>query len=226
MARGLNGVFLLVGSVLLAWGAYIPAKAWLGQQLLERAWRDGRVSGSLVRPWAWADLAPVARLSFEDGAALIVLSGATGQSLAWGPGHVDGTAWPGEPGNAVVAGHQDTHFARLQAIEAGAMLEAESLQGMRARYRVRSTQVVMDSDLRWLAPDYDGLTLVTCFPFGGPPGGRARFVVRADRVDLPDLPRRSRRIPLRVWTALNRGALYAPGDSTYEDGHRPRTGRR
>jgi len=186
MSRRLSFGLVGLGLGLVAWGAWIPTKAWVGQRLLARAWDESRAVGQPQRPWAWADIAPVARLRFEDGDALIVVSGASGQSLAWGPGHVDGTARPGEAGNAVVAGHRDTHFERLAGIEVGALVHAESLSGQARSYRVASTHVVPDHALGWLAQDFEGLTLVTCYPFGGPPGGRQRFVVRADRVDLPD----------------------------------------
>ncbi|WP_163583610.1 sortase domain-bontaining protein, partial [Klebsiella pneumoniae] len=61
---------------------------------------------------------PVARLSFL-GHGSIALRGGSGQALAFGPGHLDGTPEPGEPGTAVYAAHRDTHFAGLGGLRPG-----------------------------------------------------------------------------------------------------------
>jgi hypothetical protein len=60
---------------------------------------DTLSGGETVKPWPWADTWPIARLSApRHGVDLFVLAGATGRTLAFGPGHVDGTARPGRPG--------------------------------------------------------------------------------------------------------------------------------
>ena len=56
----------------------------------------------------------------------MVLAGASGRTLAFGPGHVDGTPLPGEHGNAVVSGHRDTHFAFLRDLRCGDVLEVQT----------------------------------------------------------------------------------------------------
>ena len=71
MAPSRPAVVLLAAAGLgfFAWGAYIPAKAWAAQVLLDRAWDQARAnkapSGVLARPWAWADMTPVARLGID-----------------------------------------------------------------------------------------------------------------------------------------------------------------
>lgn len=115
-------VLILVGLGLGSLGqvAWIHAKAGLGQLLIARAWERTREGRETARPWPWADTRPVARLQVpEHGVDLFVLAGGEGRTLAWGPGHLAGTALPGGPGNAVVAGHRDTHFAFLREIEVG-----------------------------------------------------------------------------------------------------------
>ena len=49
----------------------------------------------------------------------LVLAGASGRTLAWGPGHLDGSAPPGAAGNAVLSAHRDTHFRFLQRVVPG-----------------------------------------------------------------------------------------------------------
>ena len=83
-----------------------------------------------VKPWPWADTHPVARLIVPaHRVELLVLAGANGRTLAWGPGHVEGTAAPGDAGNAVVTAHRDTHFAFLRDLVPGDRIVVETPAG-------------------------------------------------------------------------------------------------
>ena len=170
--------------------AYIHAKAWLAQRLIASAWSRSLASGAAAKPWPWADTYPVARLDApRQGQALMVLAGANGRTLAFGPGHVDGTPLPGDSGNAVVSGHRDTHFAFLRNLRSGDPLEVQTADGRLTHYVVSGIEVVRNSDVRVLldAGD-DRLTLVTCYPFDSPvPGGPLRYVVVATRTLSPAL---------------------------------------
>jgi sortase A len=67
---------LCLGFWQLGQGAYIPAKAWLAQELMQRAWVRTSEDDNRQVPWPWADTWPVARLSARAGAVdLIVLAG-------------------------------------------------------------------------------------------------------------------------------------------------------
>jgi len=175
-------VFVALAVWQLGGGAAIHLKAVLAQQLLQRAWartQDGEVS---VRPWPGADTWPVARLVVDDeGVDQIVLAGATGSSLAFGPGHVDGTAAPGVRGNVVIGGHRDTHFRFLAELERGDRLWIEDAGGTPHRYRVTDLRVVDHRDSGVLVDTaLPTLTLVTCYPFDAVvPGGPLRYVVTA-----------------------------------------------
>lgn len=148
---------------------YLHAKARLGQYLLHRAWTDARTHGVPVKPWPWADTHPVARLTVPGrDVDLLVLSGANGRTLAWGPGHAERSALPGGIGNTVITAHRDTHFAFLRDVAAGDAIVVESAAGVTRRYRVQRTLI---ADHRALALPDDGaratLSLVTCYPFDG-----------------------------------------------------------
>jgi sortase A len=163
-------------------GAYIHAKALLAQHLIRGAWEKTLDGAREVKPWAWADTWPVARLvAPRIGADVYVLAGASGRTLAFGPGHMPGTAAPGEPGNAVISAHRDTHFAFLRELTPGDELLVETPAGVRRRFYVTATEVVDKHDLRVLLPEGSAeLTLVTCYPFGAiDPRGPLRYVVRA-----------------------------------------------
>lgn len=80
-ARLMALTFLLAGLGLTFWGLYIPAKAWLAQQLLENAWANSHATQA-VKPWPWADTWPVARLGVPGlGISQIVLEGR--QATVW-----------------------------------------------------------------------------------------------------------------------------------------------
>jgi sortase A len=164
-------------------GLYIYAKARVAQSLLHAAWSRTLLTGAPVAPWPWADTHPVARLIAPAlDADLLVLSGASGRTLAFGPGHLAGSALPGEAGNSVITAHRDTHFRFLQQLAIGDALLIEDRNGARRHFRVRRTYV---ADFRALGIPRDTamptLTLVTCFPFDAiRPGGPLRYVVVAE----------------------------------------------
>ena len=178
-------IVLLAGAGLACFGSglYIHAKAGLAQVLLHSAWTRTQDSGMPARPWPWADTHPVARLiAPAQDADLLVLSGASGRTLAFGPGHLSGSAYPGDPGNSVITAHRDTHFRFLQRLAAGDTLVVEDRNGTRRHFHVRRTYV---ADYRALNIPRDTLqptlTLVTCFPFDAiNPGGPLRYVVVAE----------------------------------------------
>ncbi|MDH3703830.1 MAG: class GN sortase, partial [Alphaproteobacteria bacterium] len=165
---------------------WIHGKALLAQTLIQRAWDDTRSGDARVRPWYWADTWPIARLAVPRlEIDQIVLAGSSGRTLAFGPGHMDGTARPLSDGLTVLTGHRDTHFSFLRAVKPGDMIDLTDGHGVSRRYRTAETRVV-DSRLEGLADDRSGarLVLVTCYPFDAVrPGGPMRFLVLADAID-------------------------------------------
>jgi sortase A len=176
---------LCLGFWQLGQGAYIPAKAWLAQELMQRAWQRAGHEHDREAPWPWADTWPVARLKANSGKIdLIVLAGGSGRTLAFGPGHLSASALPGDAGNSVIAGHRDTHFSFLRDIEKGDTVVIERFSGRQHRYEVIGIDVV-DSRRGSLLLDTDTsiLSLVTCYPFDAAEvGGPLRYVVTAREV--------------------------------------------
>lgn len=175
---------LLAGMAVGGEGLWIYAKAKLAQLLLEISWRSA-LAGEQLKPWPWADTHAIARLTIErDGAAVIVLAGASGRTMAFGPGHLDGTAMPGDAGNCVITAHRDTHFALLRYIGPGDILTLQRPDGQTVRYRVQATRVIRKNDTSVLRQDArTRLTLITCYPFDAVrPGTPLRWVVIAQKV--------------------------------------------
>jgi sortase A len=170
-----------IGLVLFSQGAYIHAKALVAQVLLERAFAETIASGRDIKPWSWADTWPVARIEVERlRASTIVLSGSSGQALAFGPGHVELTPDAGERGVAVYSAHRDTHFRFLKDIVIGDEIVVTRRDGGMFRYRVDSTSVVRfdASDIDPLSDGYE-LVLSTCWPFDALTQGPERYLVHA-----------------------------------------------
>lgn len=166
----------------LGQGTWIPAKAWLAQVLMQRAWDRTRAGLAEERPWPWADTSPVARIIARDGdVELIVLAGGSGRTLAFAPGHMEASVLPGDVGNSVIAGHRDTHFRFLQTLKIGDDIEVERDDGRRLRFNVSGIDVV-DSRYGSIVLDTEEamLSLVTCYPFSAlATGGPMRYVVTA-----------------------------------------------
>ena len=173
---------LALGFWQLGQGAYIPAKAWLAQELLQRAWVRTGAGEERAVPWPWADTWPVARLTAKArDVDLIVLAGGSGRTLAFGPGHLGASALPGEIGNTIIAGHRDTHFRFLKDVEPGELIRVETAAGQGHLYEVTSVDIV-DSRKGSLLLDTPAamMTLVTCYPFDArEAGGPLRYVVTA-----------------------------------------------
>jgi len=180
---GTVAALLVVGGASFASGAYLYGKAHIGQWLLHRAWAQTQRTGKPAKPWPWADTQPIARLlAPRQNVDLLVLAGASGRTLAWGPGHLDGSADVGVAGNTVLSAHRDTHFRFLARVAIGDRLIVERVDGRETAYRVRDIAIV---DARAMAMPLDTdrptLTLVTCYPFDAlVPGGPLRYVVIAE----------------------------------------------
>lgn len=184
----------ILGLAFLAQGLWIPTKAALAQVLLERAFEQSLATGKPVKPWPWADTWPVARITVPRlGQSVIVLSGASGEAMAFGPGHVAGTPAAGDRGAAVYAAHRDTHFAFLGALRPGDRIDVRRIDGHWTPFRVVGSGVV-----RWDASGIDpnapgrSLALATCWPFDGKTRGPLRYVVWAESEGRPtSSPRRT-----------------------------------
>ncbi len=172
---------LVFGVWQCAAAAYIHGKAVLAQYLLERAWSDSKSTGVVIRPWPWADTAPVARLRVRRlRIDEIVLVGDSGRTLAFGPGWAPASAPPGMVGNTIISAHRDTQFSFLRDVRIGDNIEIETRDGS-FHYLVEAMRIVnADSSKLSLDNAQSKLQLVTCYPFDAlMPGGALRYVVSA-----------------------------------------------
>lgn len=165
----------------------IEAKARLAQILIQEAWAETLATGEAQKPWSWADTWPVARLRFtnhegqiESDIDLYILEGAEGNSLAFGPGHHQGTDLPGY-GASIVGGHRDTHFEFLKEAQLRDELQVQRMDGQWKIYEIQTMEVRnSETEPLLIDQDSDALYLVTCYPFDAIiPGGPLRYLVVA-----------------------------------------------
>lgn len=199
-----------VASYHLGTAGYMWAKAELGQWLIADAWQQvlavsaAKVKSSnsqyehqqelaqeqQIEPWLGADTYPVAELHFpSQQKSQIVLAGTSDKNLAWAPTLLLAGSKPGQAGNMVISAHRDTHFAMLQNVQTGDVIEVTAANGDVHKYLVTDMQIV-DSRTTGLdlqtqnqpgQPAQALLTLVTCYPFNAlRPGGPMRYVVTAE----------------------------------------------
>lgn len=115
------------------------------------------------------------------GSTLLLVEGTQSRQLRWGAGHLSGSAYPGEPGNCILAAHRDytfgTYFSRLDELKAGDEVLLE-YQGSTYRYRVLGSYITDPQDVSPLMSQEEALlTLITCHPRGS---GKQRLIVTAE----------------------------------------------
>jgi sortase A len=193
--RWAEGLLVIAGLAMLTWCAVVLVEAYVSQRIARQALETiSSVEAPARSPIPASATAQTPPSILRRGAAMatlsiprvdvsaVVLHGSDEQTLRRGPGHVEGTAVPGEAGNVVVAGHRDSFFRPLRHVRLGDDLFLDTPFG-RFQYRVTSLRVVHPRDLSVLAPTgQDVLTLITCYPFRLLGNAPDRFVVRATRV--------------------------------------------
>lgn len=184
LLQGLSLLLMAAGAVLLFQGARVYIESRLGQSEASREFgtapalppqpqrraprirpRDGEAIAKLTIP----------RLDTE----LYVVEGDDAADLRRGPGHLPGTAMPGDDGNCVIAAHRDTHFRVLKDIRKGDDIILQTDRGQ-FLYRVEGTRIVTPANTASLQPTADAeLHLITCYPFYYVGSAPRRFVVWA-----------------------------------------------
>ncbi len=118
---------------------------------------------------------------------VVLYEGVDRATLKNGPGHMEGTPLPGQPGNAVLSGHRTTYgrpFYDLDLLTPGDEILVETSVGTHT-YEVREMMVVAPTDV-WVTDARPGgwLTLTTCNPKFS---ARQRLIVWAEMVSGPNL---------------------------------------
>jgi sortase A len=178
----------IAGLMLVGKGFYLKTKAEVSQVLLKRSFEAQLHGETNVKPWPWADFSTEAEITAPRiGKTAIVLSGASGEALAFGPARLANTPAPGELGTSVIAAHRDTHFRWLKDVRPGDLLVITRKDGTNLTFRAGPGRIARwdESGINADAPGRN-LALATCWPFDAIEQGPLRYIVQAELVsDAP-----------------------------------------
>jgi sortase A len=191
-------VFAVIGIVALGYWAFVFVNGRLFQSKGAHGFaqglqtqvtideKDARFRSTEIGYKSFVEGAAIAMLSISRlGLSTVVVEGVEDGDLKLAPGHIPGTAIPGEPGNVGIAGHRDTFFRPLRFIHKDDVIRLSTQNG-EERYRVVSIKIVDPDDVQVLYPtNRETLTLVTCYPFYYVGSAPKRFIVRSERFEEP-----------------------------------------
>jgi LPXTG-site transpeptidase (sortase) family protein len=157
-------VFLSVGMGLLLFA--IAAYGWrsVEQHRLASEWQYQNLAGSAVPGPSTHNDAITLLVIPKINMQAAILDGTNTRSLLLAPGHIENTAWPGDPGNAVIAAHRDTFFHDLDRLDLGDAIYVRR-SGRKYGYVVTDKFTVSPDEIAVTYPSADTrLTLITCYP--------------------------------------------------------------
>ena len=122
---------------------------------------------------------PLARISLPStNWSAIVLEGTSNQVLSGGPGHLVGTAYPGEPDNVVIS-DRNSYSQQWSGVGSGQVIQLDTEYGGYA-YTITSLRVLEADDLTPTASTgRPTLTFITCYPLYLGALALQRYVVTA-----------------------------------------------
>ncbi len=192
MRRRVGALLYLIGGALLLHTGSTYARGALARGDARAAWERAEAQRA-VRQSRLIDLgatgdriargAPVARLVIPSiGLDEIVVEGVGDAELNAGPGHLPGSAMPGDAGNAVISAHRDRHFSTLGDLHVGDTVFTETTAG-RASWIVTKRRVVGAGKPALFSTEDPVLTLTTCWPIRYLGTAPDRLIVEARRID-------------------------------------------
>jgi sortase A len=126
--------------------------------------------------------APMARLMIPRlGLDEVVVEGVRDSDLRAGPGHLPGSAIPGDSGNAVISAHRDRHFRSLGSLAIGDTVVTETLAGS-TLWIVSKRTIVRRGAPALYSTAEPVLTLTTCWPIQALGAAPERLLFEARRI--------------------------------------------
>ena len=188
MRRRLGALLYLIGAALLLHVASTYARGALARSEARAAWERAEARRA-VREARLIDLAseeglvrrgaPIARLIVPSiGLDEVVVEGVGDDELNAGPGHLPGSVFPGDAGNAVISAHRDRHFSTLGDLRVGDTVHTETAF-RRTSWIVTTRRVVQAGKPALFSRDEPVLTLTTCWPLRLVGSAPERLIIEA-----------------------------------------------
>ncbi|MGQ9475527.1 MAG: class E sortase [Actinomycetota bacterium] len=170
----LTGSFLILGGLLLLAGVYsyihyTHRRAAAAQEELFRAWEKRPATPEREEVAVGDGIARIVVPRLGLDAIVVELEGLDdAANLKRGPGHIPGTAYPGQEGNCVISGHRTTYgapFRHIEELGAGDEIILETAEA-RYTYLVYEQRIVLPTDLTVLEQEGEPkVTLTACHPW-------------------------------------------------------------
>lgn len=174
MRRSLGLLFSIAGAAILLVVGVAYGRGALARDRARAAWSAVEARDAVLTANERATATPV-REALAVGAPMgrliipaidldeVVVEGVGDAQLAAGPGHLPGSAFPGEVGNAVISAHRDRHFHGLDHLALGDTVITQTMAG-RTTWVVVGRRIVKRGEPALYPTDTPTLTLTTCWP--------------------------------------------------------------
>ena len=173
MKRAFGAALIAVGAALLLYVGYRYVSGAYERDAARTAWAALEAHSAVASASSLTSAA--AHTTYAAGALVgrllipsvkldeLIAEGVGDDELDAGPGHLPGSASPGEPGNAVISAHRDRHFHSLGRVAVGDTVITET-RTARTTWVITGRKIVgryQPSLFPSLEPE---LTLTTCWP--------------------------------------------------------------
>lgn len=173
---------MIFGTLLSLHASYLPVKAWLSERFIHYSWQQSLKQNIPIKPWPWADMYPIAKLSIGRlNLDVVILNGGDPTSLAFSAGAVAPFNHLNSRNPFVVAGHRDSHFSFLEDVTMEDIISIQDKNGQNQLYQVQSIEIIDASSGELpLMDDESNLVLITCYPFNSlSQESNERYVIKA-----------------------------------------------
>lgn len=176
---GSGALLVLVLGLFVYAKVFTPLSQDRAQALLEKRFIPALLNGVAPVGYPIDRGAPVALLEIQDiHLRQIVVEGTEAEDLAKGPGHLVGSALPGQPGTSAILGHASrfgSSFSKLEELQSGQEINITTAQGVHT-YEVVDSTVRSANDSAAFIGERNMLLLITGVGGSSPD---QRLVVRA-----------------------------------------------
>jgi sortase A len=171
--RALGTALVAVGALLVLYVGYRYASGAYERDAARTAWAAIEAHNAVAASAALTS-AP-AHTTYATGALVgrlripsvqldeVIAEGVSDDELDAGPGHLPGSASPGEPGNAVISAHRDRHFHSLGRVAVGDTVITDT-RTSRTMWIVTGRRIVGRYQPSLFPSAEPELTLTTCWP--------------------------------------------------------------
>jgi sortase A len=191
--RALGTALVAVGAALLLYVGYRYASGAYERDAARTAWAALEAHNAV----AGASLAAApTHTSYSAGSLVgrllipavqldeVIAEGVGDDELDAGPGHLPGSASPGEPGNAVISAHRDRHFHSLGRVVIGDTVITET-RSARTTWVITGRKIVGRYQPSLFPSAEPELTLTTCWPIRYVGPAPDRLILTAKPVAAP-----------------------------------------